>query len=99
MDDEQKAQQAKQVIQDAKRVRAFRDMIASDGWKYYQELLNGKILDKTATIFERPQSGDGVRGEDWDKGTVFAWITARDLPEVIINVSKQQNSEPATEDD
>lgn len=99
MDNEQKQQQAKQLVSDTKRVRAFQDMVNSDGWKLYCELLNTKIEDATSKLFERPLPGAEHRGEDWDKGTVFAWIQARDLPGLTITVHKQVNSGPATEDE
>ncbi len=99
MNEEQKQQAAKLVIEDTKRVRAFQDMVTSEGWKYFQALLNTKIEERTEAIFERPQPGvDDQRGEAWDKGAIYAWIMARDLPSVTIAAYKQESSEPATEE-
>lgn len=99
MNPDQEQQGNKQAASDAKRVRAFQDMVASDGWKYFQELLNLRIIEATSKLFERPIPGlNDQSGEAWDKGAVFAWIMSRDLPSVTIDAYKQANSEPATEE-
>lgn len=99
MNPEQQQEANSQAVKDAKRVRAFQDMVSSDGWKFFQELLNLRIVEATSKLFERPIPGvDDRRGEEWDKGAVFAWIMSRDLPSVTIAAHKQMNSEPATED-
>lgn len=98
MDQKQKEEAQRIAAHDAKRVRAFQQMVASDGWKFFQELLNSKIEEKAAKVWERPPIGvDDSKGEQWDKGAVYAWIMARDIPEVTIATFKEEHSDPATE--
>lgn len=84
---------------DAARIRAFQDMVRTDGWKMFQDLLNGVINERMAMLVTRPAGADAVRGEDYDKGTCYALIWARDLPDVTIQAFKDQSSDPATEGD
>lgn len=82
---------------DTKRVRAFKDLVRMEGWKYFQELLNKKVEENTADIFEKPTSVN-ARGEDWQKGLCYGLLWARDLPNVTIAAFKDEASEPAEEE-
>ena len=83
----------RQAQADAARVRAFQAMVASDGWKLLQELLNGRVEEMTAGLFERPKSDSERRGEDFDKGACFGLLWVRDLPAVTIAAFKAAYSE------
>lgn len=85
-------QQRQQRALDVRRAREFQTMVTSEGWKLFQELLNNKVNSLMATTFDRPEGEGNRRGEDFDKGTCYALLWARDLPNVTIQGLKDQNS-------
>lgn len=99
-DPAQETEAKRQATRDAERVRAFQIMVASDGWKLLVELINGKLEEKTQSLFERPLPGvDDSRGETYDKGACHSLLWVRDLPPATIAVYKENlASGPATEE-
>lgn len=96
---DERTQDAAQIRKDAERIRAFQALVASDGWKFLVELLNGKVESLAANMFERP-SGElnELRGQDFDKGTCYGLLWIRDLPSTTISVFKNEPSDPADEE-
>lgn len=98
-DSQERAADAAQTRKDAERVRAFQSLVASDGWRFLVELLNGKVEDLMANAFERPSGAvNELRGQDFDKGTCYGLLWMRDLPDVTIAAFKQESSDPANEE-
>jgi len=89
VDEKEKAEAQRTAQKDAERVRAFQVMVAGDGWRFFIELLNGKVEELAADMFERPKEGD-ERGEAHDKGTCYGLLWARDLPAVTIKAFNRQ---------
>lgn len=86
-----------QMRHDVKRIRAFKDLVRTDGWKFFQELLNNRVGEMTKDLFNKPLPG-GERGEAYDKGLIYGLLWARDLPETTIAAFKDDASEPAEEE-
>lgn len=97
MDEQERRQEAEKLRFDANRVRAFKEMQNTEGWKLFCELINGRIGEYTADIFEKPKPLE-ERGEVWQKGACYGLIWARDLPTVTIAAFNSENSDPATEE-
>lgn len=97
MDERERRQEAEKLRFDAARARAFQEMLNTEGWKFLCELLNGKIGEFTADLFEKPKPLE-ERGEVWQKGACYGLIWARDLPAVTIAAFKNENSDPAAEE-
>lgn len=97
--EEMEPQEREQMRHDAKRIRAFQELVRTDGWKFFQELLNDRVGKATQNIFEKPTLAD-ARGEDWEKGLCYGLLWARDLPSVTIAAFKdaEETSEPAQEE-
>lgn len=98
MDEATRKEAAKVTSFDIKRVRAFEAMVATEGWKMYQDLINGNVSERTKDIFSPTPKGEESAAEH-NKGAVFGLLYARDLPSVIIAAMKdQRSSDPASED-
>lgn len=96
--DDLKDQQRKQGVVDAKRVRAFQDMVGSDGWKLYIDILEKNFHEKMQVLLTRPTDAS-PRGEDFDKGVCYGLLWAKDLPETTIKAFKEQNSTAETDEE
>jgi hypothetical protein len=95
--DEAKAREAQKNYQlDVKRVRAFQEMVRTDGWKFFTQLLDMKIMELTANLLTRPS--ENSRGEDFDRGQCFGLVYMKDLPSVTIAALGDMASEPADEE-
>ena len=81
--DSREVEARKQRAFDIKRVRAFQELIRTEGWQLYVALLNGKIEMLTSNLFERPVD-DNLRGEAHDRGHCYGVLWARDLPSATI---------------
>lgn len=82
---------------DKERAEAFSALVVSEGWKFYTELLNYNIAQRTSTLFEPLKSGERDSSEH-NKGAVYALIYARDLPQTIVVAMEElakSSSEPA----
>jgi hypothetical protein len=96
-------QASKNKFADMKRARAFRDMMNTEGWKFYTELLNRHIEVRTQNLFGPTPEG-GRDAEQHNKGAVYALILARDLPSVTVSAMKElveeinEARQPANED-
>ena len=94
-----KDEAARQTAFDARRVRAFQELVETEGWKFFVELLNGRVGELTKDIFSRPLAGvDDIRGEAHDKGACYGLLWARDLPSITIAAFKQATSSSAQEE-
>lgn len=84
---------------DRDRAELFAALVASPGWKAYEELLNSIIEAQGLRVLDPAGSVDGaVRGE-YEKGTMRGLIMARDLPALTIEQAKSLNPTPDVDTD
>jgi len=83
---------------DAKRDRAFRDMVKTEGWEMFRQLLNAHINQRTAKIFEPIEEGK-LNDFSHNQGAVFGLIFARDVVGVSIAAADEMRAASSSEDD
>ncbi len=84
---------------DLKRARAFQDMIKTEGWKMYQDLLNTLINEKGLRLMDKlPAELNAVERQEHEKGAMNGLILARDIPSLTIKTMEAfKTSDPAGE--
>lgn len=80
---------AKQANEDIKRARIFKDLLNTEGWRLYSELLNDMINTKMMEVIKAPTAEGGVLASEYNKGAVYGIMLARDTPGVNIAAMEQ----------
>lgn len=85
--------EAKKEIQsinrdDVKRAKAFKDMIKTEGWAYYQGLINTFIEQRMNAVLQ-PTSDSQQLASEHVKGAVYGLILARDAVQATVDAVQQ----------
>lgn len=87
----------KQLRDDTKRHRDFKELVRHPGWAHFQALLNANIGERTKAVFDPPEEM-GTRKDDHNKGACYGLLWARDVVQATID-AYDNPSEPATEEE
>lgn len=84
------SEKAARKAYDLRRRRAFGDLLKSEGWKYFEELLNNRLAEDGKSLLSPlpPELNARERAEHL-KGTMYGIAWARDLPAVTIAGTEQ----------
>ena len=66
-----------------KLARSFEPMLRSEGWHYYQQLVEAHAKSHTSAVMAATNDIAGVLAGERDKGAVVALALALNLPKVI----------------
>lgn len=77
---------------DRKRARAIADMTRTEGWKYYEELLEGYIAERGQMLMQPLPLGEvnAVPQQEYLKGTMYGLNLSKDVASFIVAAMKQE---------
>lgn len=88
---------SKDELEELKRGRVFKEMIATDGWKLYVQLLNMKMNEFSQNFLNPPSAEEmpNIARDYHIKGTMFGLVWARDIVPTTIAATEQILAQPA----
>lgn len=88
MDSVDRKEEERKVEFDRERADAFTVMMKTRGWDLYVQLLNAKIAERMANIFNPTEPGKEF-AEQHNKGAIYGMLMARDLPSVTVKLASE----------
>jgi hypothetical protein len=97
MKESQIQEQDTEIAREKRRARLFKEMMETEAWRLYEDLLNHHIGVRTQSVLD-PTTPGGELPAEHNKGVAYGIIFCRDIPRVTVAAMKDTSASKPSEE-